>query len=277
VAEVKSNEGQIREGTGFFIDDKAHVLTTASVVVSTEEIWVKRGDELFAAEKIGSDPVTNIAVLRLLKQPDRFIYIPCEERIPKEEMRIGLTVISIGSKLGLEPGPNQGILTGSHLSYGDYKFVVPYWRSNLTLDGGEGGSPVFTGNGNFLGIMIASLFEIRSSLILPAYAVQRIVDDLLRSGVVFYGNSGFSVRQDLQPNGNYCLIVTQVLQDSPAEKAGLRMGDELQQINDHKTSKMEDLSIHIFHIHPGDEIKLEVVRDGKQYLLSLMAGRRKEN
>ncbi|MDR0444850.1 MAG: S1C family serine protease [Puniceicoccales bacterium] len=268
--QVKSNEEQIREGTGFFIDDRAHVLTTASVVASAEEVWVKRGDELFAAEKIGSDEVTNVAVLRLFKQPERFTYIPYKQSVIENELEIGLTIISIGSKLGLDPGPNQGIITGSHLSYGDYKFVVPYWRTSLAMDGGEGGSPIFGSNGHFLGIMIASLFEIRASLILPAYAIQRVVDDLLRSGVTSYVNGGFSVRQDLQPGGNYRMTITQVLKDSPAEKAGLQVEDELQQINGRKINKMEDLSIGLFHTHPEEEIKLWVIRGGQPCLLSLV-------
>jgi serine protease Do len=211
--------------------------------------------------------VTNIAVLRLFKHPEKFTYISYRKNVIENELEIGLTIISIGSKLGLDPGPNQGIITGSHLSYGDYKLIVPYWRTSLTMDGGEGGSPVFDGNGHFLGVMIASLLEIRASLVLPAYAVQRVTDDLLHSGITSYVNVGFSVRQDFQPEGSYRLTITQILRDSPAEKSGLQVGDELQQINDRKISKMEDLSVSFFHTRPGEKVRLKVAREEQPLFL----------
>jgi serine protease Do len=273
-----TGDGQVLEGTGFFISDQAYVLTAASIVALSEEIWIKRGDESFAAEKIGSDPVTNIAVLRLLKRPEKLTYIPYKgEEVTQDAFPIGSTIISIGTKLGLDPGPNQGMLTGSHLHYGDHKFVVPYFRSSLAMDGGESGSPVFDTTGHFIGVMIASLPEIRSSFILPAYAVRKIIDDLLSTGTVSYVSLGFSARQELQTSGQYRISIIQVLKDSPAEKAGLQIHDELKRINQKKISNMEDVAIAIFHLHPGDTAELKILREGQENTLSMVADQLSSN
>jgi S1-C subfamily serine protease len=260
-----SDGNPVLEGSGFFIDEQGNVLVTASIAMSSKEIWVQRGDESFAAETIGFDPVTNIAVLRLLKRPEKLIYIPYKgENAIQDDLPIGSTVISIESKLGLGPSPNQGMLTGSHLLYGDHKFVVPYGRSNLAMDGGESGSPVFNTREHFVGVMIASLPEIRSSFILPAYAVRRVVNDLLQNGKTSYASSGFSARQELQLNGQYRISIIQVLKDSPAEKAGLQINDELKRINKKTISNMEDVAVAIFHLHPGDIATLEILRKGHE-------------
>jgi serine protease Do len=260
-----TGDSQVLEGTGFFIDDQAHVLTAASVVASSGKIWIERGDESFAAEKIGSDLVTNIAILRLLKRPEKLTHISYkEEAIAQDDIPIGSTVISIGSKLGLDPSPNQGMLTGRHLHYGDHKFVVPYGRSSLAMDGGESGSPVFDATGHFVGVMIASLPEIRSSFILPAYAARKITDDLLLTGTVSYVSLGFSARQELQTSGQYRISIIQMLKDSPAEKAGLQIQDELKRINQKIISNMEDVAVAIFHLRPGDSAELEILRKGHE-------------
>jgi serine protease Do len=267
--DLKSDSAQILEGSGFFIDEQAHVVVASSVVASAEKIWVERGDESFAAEKIGSDPETNLALLRLLKKPERFTPISLKEET-EGEVRIGSTLVSIGSKLGMEPGPNQGLLTGQNLFYGEHKFLVPYWRSSLAMDGGESGSPVFDLQGNFIGVLIASLPEIRSSFILPAFAVRRVVDELLQTGSVSHVSLGFSARQELQTSGQYYISIIQVIKDSPAGKAGLQVHDELKRINQRAISNMEDLAVAIFHLHPGDTAELEILREGQKHTLSIV-------
>jgi S1-C subfamily serine protease len=267
-----TGDSQVLEGTGFFIDDQAHVLTAASVVASPGKIWIERGDESFAAERIGSDPITNIAILRLLKRPENLTYISYQgEELAQDNLPIGSTFISIGSKLGLDPSPNQGMLTGRHLRYGDHKFVVPYRRSSLAMDGGESGSPVFDTTGHFVGVMIASLPEIRSSFILPDYAVRKITDDLLLTTAVSYVSLGFSARQELQTSGQYRISIIQVSKDSPAEKAGLQVHDELKRIDQKAISNMEDVAIAIFHLHPGDRAELEILREGQKHTLPIVA------
>lgn len=259
--DLKSDSAQILEGSGFFIDEQAHVVVAASVVASAEKIWVERGDESFAAEKIGSDPETNLALLRLLKKPERFTPISLKEEMAGE-VRIGSTLISIGSKLGMSPGPNQGLITGRNLFYGEHKFAVPYWRSSLAMDGGESGSPVFDIQGNFIGVLIASLPEIRSSFILPAFAVRRVIDELLQTGSVSHVSLGFSARQELQPDGSHRLSIIQVNKDSSAEKAGLQVGDELLRLNNQTLSSMEDLVTAIFLARVGDNLDLAAARQG---------------
>jgi S1-C subfamily serine protease len=272
-SDLKSDSAQILEGSGFFIDEQAHVVVAASVVATAEKIWVERGDESFAAEKVGSDPETNLALLRLLKKPERFTPISLQEGT-ENELRIGSVLVSIGSKLGMAPGPNQGLITGRNLFYGEHKFAVPYWRSSLAMDGGESGSPVFDIHGNFIGVLIASLPEIRSSFILPAFAVRRVIDELLQTGGVSHVSLGFSARQELQPDGSHRLSVIQVNKDSPAEKAGLQVGDELLRINDQALSSMEDLAIAIFYLHPSETILLNLSRREKEtpLVISITAG-----
>jgi S1-C subfamily serine protease len=270
-SKLDTGDSQILEGTGFFIDNQAHVLTAASVVALSGKIWIERGDESFAAERIGFDPVTNIAVLHLLKRPENLTYISYQgEELAQDDLPIGSTIISIGSKLGLDPSPNQGMLTGRHLHYGDHKFIVPYGRSSLAMDGGESGSPVFDATGRFIGVMIASLPEIRSSFISPAYAIRKIAGDLLSIGTFSYVSLGFSARQELQTSGQYCISIIQVSKDSPAEKAGLHIHDELKRIDQKVISNMEDVAIAIFHLHPGDTAELEILREGQKHTLFIV-------
>ena len=122
----------------------------------------------YAAKLIGKDPVTNLAVIELLKKPEQFQHITLQEFSSYEHIQCGALVVSIGCALGLAPAPNLGIISGENIIFGNRAFVASYLRSNIEICGGESGAPVFDSSGNLRGVLIASLPELHSSFIIPS-------------------------------------------------------------------------------------------------------------
>jgi S1-C subfamily serine protease len=158
---------QILAGTGFFISDKAHVLTAASIVKNAQMIRIDYMVSSSAAEYIGIDVHTNGAVLRLLQPPSEFGIGDVSENNTKMQREIGSFLVFVGCKFGMDPLPELGNVTGKNISYGDNILLTTYLRTNLMFCGGESGAPVFELNENLSGMMIASLSKTNSNFILP--------------------------------------------------------------------------------------------------------------
>lgn len=245
-------------GTGFYISKEGHVLTNTNVVYGADRIWIERDGIAYVCEPIGHDPLTNISVIRALTLPAQFKYLRFTER--SDLPPVGNFLIGITCELGMAPGPVMGMVSGWNTQYVERILPTIYLRSDIPYDGGEGGAPVFDLNGSLVGMVVAALPEIRSSLILPARAVQRVRDDILFSGEVTYAYLGFQTRQTSSLASGPWVEVEQVSPGSPAQLAGIQPGDILKQIGDFAVKTDDDLRSASFFIRPNEFVTVQIVR-----------------
>ncbi|MDR2735375.1 MAG: S1C family serine protease [Puniceicoccales bacterium] len=254
-------------GSGFFIDDMARVVTSAIIVDDATNIWVEFNGLSYAAELVGSDRITNIAIVRLLKKPDHFDIIDITDGKPKGNVCCGEFLVSVECKLGLDPSPNFGIIVGENSSYGSTSFPVKLTRTNLPIDGGETGSPVFSIDGTLAGIMIASLPDMRSSFLMPAWTLDRVCSDIIKTGGVTHCTAGFFVHQQYTQENGVQILVSRIQQDSPAEKAGILIDDVISAINGNKIVNIGDIANSLFLLRPGDIVNIDIIRKGNMLQL----------
>lgn len=254
-------------GTGFYISKEGHVLTNTNVVYGADRIWIEREGIAYVCEAVGHDPLTNISVIRALTLPSDFEFLRFTER--PELPAVGSFLLGITCELGMNPGPALGMVSGWNTEYVERILPTVYLRSDIPYDGGEGGAPVFDLNGSLVGMIVAALPEIRSSLILPARAVQRVRDDILFSGKVTYAYFGFQARQTSSLASGPWVEIEEVSEGSPAALAGILKGDILKQVGDFPVRTDDDLRSASFFIRPNEYVTVQIVRDDKELELEM--------
>jgi len=254
-------------GTGFFISSKGHIITIADVVNKAQCIWVEYNGIHHPAELVGFDNITNIAVIRLCHPPLGIPFFHLGEcmEIPYPSIML----LAITCKLGMGPGPSTGMVTGLHTDFFNKTFPTTYLRSNISSDGGEGGSPVFDLEGRFIGVMIISIGEIRSSFIIPARAVKRVCDELVCSGKVSYAFLGIEIDKRSNMASAPYLIIEKIIEGSPAHDAGIKNGDKILEFNDIPINHVMDLHNATFFSHPGQLITLKIQRGDRELKLTI--------
>lgn len=224
----------------------------------------------YIAEIVGSDPLTNVAIIKALALPGDFQYLRFTEKPNPPE--VGSFVVALTSELGMPAGPSMGLVNGWNTRYGDRILPTVYLRSDIPFDGGEGGSPVFDINGSLIGMVIVALPEIRSSFILPARAVQRIRDDILFSGKVTFAHFGFSSMQKPNLEHGPHIEIEDVSPDGPAAKGGIQVGDILIKVGDFDIATDEHLRTAFFYTRPNELVSVTVRRGEETLELPIRVG-----
>jgi serine protease Do len=257
--------------SGFFITRTGDILTTnAHYLQNASSVWVISGNVGFNAEVKGLDLVTDVALLHADSLPKNFAVLDLADS-PDLPLKATM-VMSVTCKEGQEPGPSTGLVQGYNVNVGNRELPTLYLRTNIPDDGGEGGSPVVDLQGRLVGMMIASLTESRSSLVLPSRAALRVRDDLLTNGKVAYGQLGFQGKQRSDTTAGVNIIVSSVDYPGPALEAGLKAGDEVRTLNGTPIKNEDDLRQAAFYLRPGQDVTLGVHRDGQDIQLTLHAG-----
>lgn len=264
----------LKIGTGFFISKDGHVLANATRTFGARRIWVEHRGVDYAAELLGSDTVNNISLLRLITMPERFGVIRMGETPDLPE--IGTMAVAISHYLDFEAAPSLGMVQNYSRRYANSIFPTTFLRMSISNDYGEGGAPVLDLNGRLVGMLIASLPDIRSSFALPSRAVMRIRDDLLFEGEVQYSWIGIEV--DSNPDWETGRVrISKVMEGTPASKAGILDGDILLQVGEFPIRQVEDYPNASFFTRPGQFVTVKVERNGEQLAFTLRVEERPEN
>lgn len=261
--EAGENVVSLRVGTGFFISREGHILTNASVAMNAARVWVELEGVPYAADHLGSDPETNVSLLKLMVLPEEFSYFPIAAG--HEQPLAGSLVLAITCPLEFEPSPSLGMVTGHENSFSQRVFPVTYLRVNIPAHPGEGGSPVVDLNGRLVGMMVASLPEVGSSYLLPARALVRVRDDLLFSGKVTYGWIGADLKEEVSRQHGRHVVVEGIRSGSGASAAGLRVGDRLLQMAGEAIRRVDDVRNTSFFQRVGNYVEVEVQRGDETF------------
>ncbi len=266
---------QMVVGSGFFISREGLILTNASIAYDPVRLWIEHRDIAYSADLIGADRATNLALLRVNTLPKsfRFLHLADSADIPP----VGNFVIRISMPLEFSPTPEWGLISGHESRFGDRSFPTLYIRSSIPAGPGDGGSAYLDLNGRLVGIQVGSLPDIGSSYILPSRAALRIRDDLLFNQEVNYGWIGFEIREEISIAKGKRVVLTEVFEDSPADRAGLLAGDVILKIGDYSVATLDELRNAMFYTRVGQYSEVHVERDGERLRFNIRVAQRPDD
>jgi serine protease Do len=255
-------------GSGFIVSADGLILTNAHVVRDADEVTVRLTDRReFKAKVVGSDPQTDVAVLRI-----DAANLPTVKLGRSDDVRVGEWVVAIGSPFGFENSVSAGIVSakGRALPDGTY---VPFIQTDVAVNPGNSGGPLFNLQGEVIGINSQIYSRTGGyqglSFAIPMDLVGRVQDQIVRTGKVTRGRIGITIQEVSQPLADSFglkrpegALVSSVEKGSPADKAGIEAGDVILKIDGRPVGRSIDLSGRVAEIKPGGRARLEVWRKG---------------
>lgn len=270
-------------GSGFIVESSGIVVTNNHVVADAKEITVRVKDhEDYPAELLGADEKTDLAVLRI--KPAKSL--PAVTWGDSEKMRVGDWVIAVGNPFGLGGTVTAGIVSalGREIGAGPYDDFI---QIDAPINTGNSGGPLFNTDGVVVGVNTAIYSPNGGSIgigfAIPSDLAQKVVAQLREKGSVERGWLGVMI-QPVTPEIAESLgldeakgaLVTEVLPDSPAAKAGVRQGDVVLSFEGKDINTLRDLTRVVADTPVGKKATLKLVRDGKEAKLAAEIGAQKQ-
>ncbi len=256
-------------GSGVLINSKGYILTNEHVIAQAVRIQVTLLDNReYEAQLIGADARSDLAVIKIdSKEPLPFVPMG-----RSDDLMIGETVIAIGNPFGLNHTVTQGIISALHRTIRANRKQVysDFIQVDASINPGNSGGPLLNINGSLIGINTAIFQDAEGiGFAIPIGTARRIVNDLIEYGTVRRGWLGVSV-QDLTPDlvryfkleNSGGVLVTRVVPRGPAEKAGIRQGDIITSIGDHRVINKSDYFQALSSYTIDDVFNLGALRDG---------------
>ena len=257
-------------GSGVIVSKEGHILTNHHVIAGMTEVRVQLTDgRNLAAALIGSDPATDIAVLR--------IDAPGIEPLPlgdSDVLRVGQQVFAVGNPYGLDESVTRGIVSakGRQMSSDS---AIEHIQHDAAVNQGNSGGPLLNVRGEIIGIN-SQIFSRTGgwqgiSFAIPSNTARRVLDGIIKRGRMVRSYLGV-VMQEITPvlAKNFGLadaegaIITEVAPDSPAARCGLLPGDVVRMVNGKRVKGMQQLRQIIASTEVGQELEIGFIRGGAE-------------
>ena len=263
-------------GSGVIISPDGYIMTNNHVIDGATDIKVTLSDQReFKAKLIGTDPKTDIAVLRIDANDLPSIVIGDSSKVS-----VGDYALAVGNPFGVGETVTMGIVSAmgrTNLGIEDYEDFI---QTDAPINPGNSGGALVNDKGELIGINTAILSHGSEGnqgigFAVPVNLARTVMDELLKDGKVVRAYLGI-VPQDVTPamarsfgaKVEHGALVGDVTADSPAEKAGLKRGDIIVNVNNKPVMGANDLRMTISMMRPGDSAKLEVLRDGQDHQMT---------
>jgi serine protease Do len=268
-------------GSGFLIDGNGFIVTNNHVIEDADQIKVILSDDKeFDAELVGRDPKTDLALIRI----DGAKNLKPLELGDSEKMKVGTWVVAIGSPFGLEQTVTAGIVSakGRIIGSGPYDDFI---QTDASINPGNSGGPLLNMDGEVVGINTAIIASGQGiGFAIPINLAKGIIDQLKDKGEVTRGWLGVGI-QDLTPElADYYglkaekgVLVTQVFEGDPADKAGIQVNDIILSVDGQKVTTGRELSAMIANTPVGHQTTVDLIRDGKKKNLTVTLAKRDDD
>ena len=258
-------------GSGFIINQEGYVLTNEHVVRKADKIKVTLSDgREFTGEVIGSDVTSDMAIVKI--QAD---HLPTVTLGNSDKLRVGEIVIAIGNPYGLQQTVTMGVVSakGRSIPTGTGgRIYRNFIQTDTAINPGNSGGPLLNIKGEVVGINTAIIpYAQGIGFAIPINIAKRNIDDLINLGKVRRSWLGVYIQEvtpeiaeqfDLTEAKG--VLVGDVIEDSPAEEAGIKRGDIIVRVNDEEVNSPEELQDKIRSIEIGEKANVEVMREGKE-------------
>jgi len=268
-------------GSGVIIalkDGKFYILTNNHVVQGAKRIRVRFDPHTEKDGKlVGGDPKTDVAVVEVdakgIEKP--------ESRVAKlgdsDKLKVGQLVIAIGNPYGLERTVTFGVISALRRSIGITQYES-FIQTDAPINPGNSGGPLINIKGEVIGINTAIMAGGQGlGFAIPINLAKWVADQLMAKGRVVRGWLGVVI-QEITPEiaetigVKEGILVSQIAAGSPAEKAGLKVGDIIVAIDGEKVREVRELQFRVMKTPPGTEVTLTIIRGGKEQTIKAKVG-----
>lgn len=275
-------------GSGFIVSADGYVVTNNHVIdppgarATLEEITVTMPDGTeYEAELVGADAASDLAVLKI--EANRAL--PYVEFGDSAQARVGDWVIAIGNPFGLGGTVTSGIVSAVYRNTGQGGVYDRYIQTDASINRGNSGGPLFDMQGNVIGINNAIFSPSGGSVgigfAIPSEIAAPIVEKLKAGEEIERGFLGIGLNpmtddfaDSLGLPHNRGEIIQNVQPESPAERAGLRPGDIVTEVNGRKVTSEQTVSYLIATLAPGTRVPIKILRDGREMTVTAVLGKR---
>ena len=265
-------------GSGFLIDDKGHIVTNNHVIENAQEINITIGDnekKIYKAKVIGKDKKTDLAVLKI----DIKNSIPFVKFGDSDKIRVGEQVIAIGNAFGFGGTVTSGIISAKGRYLGG-QFYEEFIQTDASINKGNSGGPMFNMIGEVIGVNSAIVSpsggNVGIGFAIPSNTAKSIINKLLKDGKIerpWLGITFQPVTDDMAKGFNLDnsngAIVSNIMKDSPAEKAGINIGDIIVKFNGKVLNNINQFPRTVADSPLNTKIPVQIIRKGKTINLTV--------
>lgn len=270
-------------GSGVLVSPEGIILTNHHVISDANEIEVALADgRKVKAQFIGSDPDTDIAVLKIEAKD-----LPPPITLGKiDSVRVGDVVLAIGNPFGVGQTVTSGIVSALGRDQVGINTFENFIQTDAAINPGNSGGALVDTRGNLIGINTAIYSNNGGSMgigfAIPVSLAKQIMESIISNGNVTRGWIGVEPQNlskelanslKLPPNTNGVLL-SGVLEGGPADRAGLRPGDVLTAVNNQAISDVRGLLNQVAQLGPGNNVNVKILRKGKELVLPVQIGKR---
>lgn len=262
-------------GSGFIINQEGYILTNNHVIEGADEIQVQLTDKRkFDAKVIGSDPKTDIAVIKISAKD-----LPSVVLGDSDQLKVGDWVMAVGNPFGLDHTVTAGIVSakGRVIGAGPYDDFI---QTDASINPGNSGGPLFNLKGDVVGVNSAIVASGQGiGFAIPINMAKDLVPQLIKSGKVTRAWLGVGVQEITpelaqsfglkDPRGG---LISNVFPNSPAAKAGVQEGDIVVEFDGQPIRESHELPALVARSPIGKEVVMKVMREGKEKELKIKLG-----
>ena len=268
-------------GSGVIVSNTGYVLTNHHVVEAADEIEIGLHDgKKLLAKVVGNDPETDLAVLRLNAEN-----LPAITFGSSDALKVGDVVLAIGNPFGVGQTVTSGIVSAlgrNQLGINNFENFI---QTDAAINPGNSGGALIDVSGNLLGVNTAIYSRSGGSMgigfAIPVSMAKIVLEGIVKEGQVRRGWIGVEPNE-LSPElaetfgvkADTGVIITGVLQNGPAAKAGIRPGDVLIKMDDRDLEGMEDFLDELRQHKAGDQVQVSLLRNGQQQQLQVTLAER---
>ena len=272
-------------GSGVIVSADGLILTNNHVVESSTDVLVLFGEnEEYHARILGTDPQTDIALLKVDKAPKNLKPITMGD---SSKVQIGEFVLAIGNPFGVGRTVTMGIISATGRGELGITGYEDFIQTDAAINPGNSGGALVDPDGRLVGINTAILSRSSGNVgigfAVPVNMAKGVMDQIVKSGKVVRGFMGVNI-QDLTPairsafklSGDQGALISGIEKGGPAEKAGLQRGDVVLSLNGTPVKDSRDLRFRIANLQPGANARLQILRDGQRRDIDIKLGERRE-
>ncbi len=282
---IREKHGQA-SGSGVIISSDGYIVTNNHVVQDAKEVYVTLNQEKYNATIIGTDPSTDLAVIKI--KAKGLAFLPLAN---SDEVRLGQWVLAVGNPLNLQTTVTAGIVSAKNRnidlltsSYNPEKNIFPvesFIQTDAAVNSGNSGGALVNTEGDLVGINTAIAsgtgFYAGYSFAIPSNIVNKVTSDLIKYGTVHRVRLGASFIENnseyQQANGfatNKGVIIANLLKGGNGHNSGLEIKDIILEVNGDSVNSIAQLQEKLLQVKQGDVVKLKVMRGENQKMIDVM-------